>query len=139
LRDGYPLTAVEAHGLAGPEQIEAIRRRAATAVPRRQREASTDVMPEVASADPNPEEQLLRRASQRQSRMLAKELAAAMKALPASDRRLLALRYSDGMQVSRIAAEEGLAPKPLYRRYEKIFQVLRNSRNRQATERLTAA
>jgi len=125
LRDGYPLAALAEQTRTSSDQIERIRQRAAKAVSRRHREAPVAVVPEVASADPNPEEQLLLQALRARSKTLGESLTEALKALPAADRRLLSLRYEEGQSVSQIAAREGLSQKPLYRRFERILRALR--------------
>ena len=49
----------------------------------------------------------------------------AFAALPAEDRRIVRLRFEEGMAVVDIARVLGLEPKPLYRRLEQIIRVLR--------------
>ncbi len=61
----------------------------------------------------------------RAANCLTSALASALREIPASDRRLLELRFGRGWTVRRIAASENLEDRPLYRRFHSILRQLR--------------
>lgn len=63
-----------------------------------------------------------RRLAERHSRA---ELAAALRRLPAGDRRLIRMRYSRGLTIRAIAASLDVDPKVMYRRVERVIRTLR--------------
>jgi RNA polymerase sigma factor (sigma-70 family) len=64
---------------------------------------------------------------QRRRRQASVAVARALRALPATDRRLIVLRYFRGQSVRSIAEMSKVDPKMLYRRMERVMRSLRGS------------
>ena len=127
VRDGYPI-----HAVAGPgscDERRLLRRwhgSSLTHARSRVREESLDAtIDRLAASGPSPEEILLARARDARSLGVGEALQAAMGALSAEERQLLALRYEKGHAVSHIAASMGRDQKRLYRFYERLCDRLR--------------
>jgi RNA polymerase sigma factor (sigma-70 family) len=90
----------------------------------RARDVSYDDLGEAVPAATfvDPVEEAERRAAAKDS---LRQLRAAWNRLPRADRYLLCLRFARSLPVVTIAARLGVAPKPLYRRIERVLETLR--------------
>ena len=75
----------------------------------------------------------------RDARMIHDALRGAFCALPREDRRLLRLRFREGMSVVAIAKANGLEQRELYRRFDRILRTLRHALERNRVTSLAAA
>lgn len=93
----------------------------------RRRFESDDVLAKVPSDAPPVDEVIAERDRQATSERVAGALRAAMAALGAQDRLILALRFEDGRSVAEIAGMLRLDQKGLYRRVERLLKDLRGA------------
>jgi len=80
-----------------------------------------ELLEDCSAATPLPDVCLARR----EGRRVAGALAGALTTLDPIDRRIMKLRFSEGLSVVGIARQEGLEQASLYRRVERILRRLR--------------
>lgn len=129
-RDGQTLeNAVEIlHTLSGGSLTRRELTTLADRLPRRQRPrqerlANLDLIP----TDGGVEERVQNRELERASKRIGSALVKALRDMPAEDRRILKMRYEDGLKVREIASALGLEVRSLFTRFEQCHRRLRKT------------
>lgn len=131
VRDGHTLEEA-AQLMATHHQIELDTRRLDELVARLPRRVTVrfeteDALQNVPSEDVAPDERAGANLQQPLARKINDVLKSLMAKLEPQDRLILAMRFNDGYQVSRIANSLGLDQKGLYRRIPRLLRSLRTS------------
>ena len=93
--------------------------------PSARRFVSEDLADEIPGHEPAPDASIVRAERDVADRRVRLALDHARQTLTSEDRLLLKMRFDDGFTVARIAKTLHLQPKPLYRRFERLFVCLR--------------
>lgn len=129
VRDGEPLTAaLDALERSAPDRaLSPLEARMLLSRPSWSRRAfvSLDHVEVTATENHDPLVVLMERSRQRGRRQVVGCLKAALRSLPADDRRLVHMRHVEGRRVNDIAAGFGMEPKRLYRRLARVHGQLR--------------